>query len=173
MCIAHPFKIITLNSRRNSFIAIMILIIFSSLLTLPRLLEIQIRERPPVEIYASSSEEKSFVDQCNYYNQTNMKLPSFIRPSGTSCNVVCGCYPKWVKRPTNRFWYHIVVETTIKFTLPFLLLLGFNAGIIINLAKTYKFRSKIAKSKLQVKSFRRSLSIKSTSSDKSEANGVS
>ena len=166
MSIAYPFKIITLSSRNNSLIAIVILIILSGFSTAPRFFEIQIRERPPVEIYVSKEDLQ--INQCMFYNLTNVKLRNYIRPSGISCSVVCGCSPVWANRPTNRFWYHIVIETSIKFIFPFLLLLGFNMGIIRNLVKTYKFRSKQTKSKRPTAkdALRRHLSVISNGADR-------
>ena len=149
MAIAYPFKIITLSSKKNSLITLSALIIFSGIMTLPRLFEIAIKERPPIELFSSSSTKGLYVDQCVYYNISVTRLPADIWFTNVSCHVVCGCKPAWTDQHLYRFWYHIVIEASIKFIFPFLLLLVFNVGIIKNLIHSYKFQSKMMSSKRQ------------------------
>ena len=163
MSVAYPFKIITLSSKKNSIITITILVILSGLVTMPRLFEFQKKERPPVEIYTSTS-NRYMINQCMESEPNITMLENYIRPSGINCTIFCSCISQWEKEPTNKFWFHIVFEMSIKFTLPFILLLIFNVGLIRNLYKTYKFRSKLTKSK-QKKFLKRQESAISSTQD--------
>ena len=127
----------------------MVLIVFSGIMTLPRLFEFNMKERPPIEIYSSSSKEDRHVNQCMLYNVTLLRPPYFIRDANISCHIVCGCKPAWNDQQLYRFWYHIVVEASVKFIFPFLLLLGFNVGIIRNLIHSYKFQKRMMRAKPQ------------------------
>ena len=147
LAIAYPFKIITLSSKRNSVITLASLVLVFGFTTIPRLFELTIKERAPTEILSSSSEEGYYINQCFFYNVTGRRLPDFIQYTGFSCHIVCGCKPDWLERPFYRFWYLIVIETSMKFTVPFLLLLGFNIGIISRLIHSYKFQKKMLSSR--------------------------
>ena len=144
VAIAYPFKVVTLSSKRNTFITLGCLIVTSALFTLPRLFELDIKERPPIKIFSSSS--RMMFDQCVSYNKT-VKLPQGIHFTNVTCHVVCGCPPSWINHDLYRFWYRVVLEASFKFTLPFLLLLGFNVGIIRNLIPSFQFHKQMANAK--------------------------